>query len=63
MEAAAAALTALGGSPCAGHAQKLAEAVTPFLKGEAACQVLNQCKICAFRKLLFIAFECIFQHA
>ena len=32
VEAAAAAVTALGDGPCAGHAQKLVEAVTLFLK-------------------------------
>ena len=53
VEAAASTLTALGSGPCAGHAQKLAEAVTPFLKGESACQVLIQCPILCIH-LIFI---------
>ena len=42
VEAAAAALKALGNGPCAAHAEKLVAATTPLLKGEAACQVCNK---------------------
>ena len=39
LEAAAAALKAIGGAPCAAHAARLVDPATALLKGEGACQV------------------------